>query len=137
MGVVTTSLATCVVAICISPTHEPVSDEVDLVEVNHFYDEQGRHVLDQTIFYEWCPLQSRFNIRAWRLIKSPNQLPQRDWKRDEFVTKWRDGDTLRTVVAKSFRESWTQYDPELVEQQFLPKEHRKELCRRSTGAVAR
>jgi hypothetical protein len=28
------------------------------------------------------------------------------------------------------RESWTQYDPELVEREFLPQERRRELHRR-------
>jgi hypothetical protein len=102
-------------------------ETVDLVEVNHFYDEQGRLVFDQTIFYDWSADNGRHMVRAWRLVKNPAQLPQRDWNDGGYVSIWHDGDVLRHVRATSIRETWTQYDPELVEREFLPKEHRKEL----------
>jgi hypothetical protein len=44
---------------------------------------------------------------------------------------------LRKVQAATVRESWTQYDPELVERSFVPKEQRPELrktIRESTAA---
>jgi hypothetical protein len=106
-----------------------VVDEVDLIEVNHFYDEQGRHVFDQTIFYDWCPVQCRYNVRAWRLLKNPSQRPHRDWQGGGYVAFWHDGSLLRRVRGRAFRESWTQYDPELVERDFLPKEQRQDLHR--------
>ena len=105
------------------------TDSVDLVEVNHYYDEQGRHVFDQTIFYDWCSVQCRYNVRAWRLLKSQSQLPHRDWHSGGYVATWHDGSILRKVRASSFRESWTQYDPELVERDYLPKEQRRDLYR--------
>jgi hypothetical protein len=40
---------------------------------------------------------------------------------------WQDGEQIRHIRSKSIRETWTQYDPELVEREFLPKEKRKEL----------
>jgi hypothetical protein len=100
---------------------------VDLVEVNHFYDDQGRHVFDQVIFYDWEAGHSRHMVRAWRLVKNPAQLPQRNWKDGSYSALWYDNDVLRRVQAKSMRESWTQYDPELVEREYLPKEKRKDL----------
>jgi hypothetical protein len=102
-------------------------DEVDLVEINHFYDENGKHVFDQLIFYDWSAEQSRFQVRAWRLVKSPTQLPQRNWQRGEFEAVWHDGDVLRKIHAFSTRETWTQYDPELIERSSLPREQRREL----------
>lgn len=128
------SIATCVAAICLNPTSDVVSDDVDLVEINHFYDEQGRLVLDQIIFYDWSPVQARYNVRDYRLLKNPSQIPQRDWSRGEFVATWYDGDTLRKVRADSVRESWTQHDPEFKEQQYLPKE-RRNVLRRSPSAI--
>jgi hypothetical protein len=101
------------------------------MEVNHFYDEQGRLVFDQIIFYDWSADDARYMVRAWRLVKNPNQLPQRDWKSGGYVALWQDsgqgGEVLRHVHSKSIRETWTQYDPELVEREYLPKERRKEL----------
>ncbi len=129
MGTITSSLATCIAVLCLNPATDVVSDRVDLVEVNHFYDEQGRLVLDQIIFYDWSLVQARYNVRAWRLLKTPAQIPQRNWKSQEFVAVWHDGETLRRVRADLLRESWTQYDPELLEQQYLPKEKRRELKR--------
>jgi hypothetical protein len=66
-------------------------------------------------------------VRAWRLVKNPAQLPQRNWKDGSYTALWHDNEVLRKVQAKSMRESWTQYDPELVEREYLPKEKRKEL----------
>ena len=104
-------------------------DEVDLVELNHFYDDNGKHIFDQLIFYDWSGEESRFQVRAWRLIKSPSQMPQRNWKSGEYESVWHDGDVLRKIYAASFRETWTQYDPELVERSSLPREQRRELHR--------
>ena len=103
------------------------TDQVDLIEHNHFYDEQGRHVFDQLIFYEWSRHDARYQIRDWRLIKTPNQVPYRDVQRNLYVVSWHDGRHLREVRAKLIRETWTQYDPELVERSVLPKEQRREL----------
>ena len=110
-----------------SPREDVASEQVDLVEVNHFYDDQGRHVFDQVIFYDWYASESRYNVRAWRLVKNPSQLPQRDWAGGGYSAMWQDGEQIRHIRSKSIRETWTQYDPELVEREFLPKEKRKEL----------
>ena len=42
--------------------------QVDLIELNHFMDEEGREVFQQVIFYDWCKVNKRFHVRAWRLI---------------------------------------------------------------------
>jgi hypothetical protein len=66
-------------------------------------------------------------VRAWRLLKSPSQIPRRDGPL--FSTVWHDGDVLRRVRCRSVRETWTQYDPELLERKFLPKDKRDALRR--------
>lgn len=114
-------------ALCLQPQPDVACDEVDLIEINHFHDEQGRLVFDQVIFYDWSPLHSRYLVRAWRLLKTPAQVPAKDWNQSEFVAIWHDGDTLRKVSAKVLRETWTQHDPELVAREYLPKEKRREL----------
>jgi len=127
VDIVTNSIAVLLMTVSVSPTSSVAFDEVDLVEVNHFFDEQGKRVFDQIIFYDWSPVPARYQVRAWRLIKSPSQMPARDWRRGDYVTTWRDGDLQREVRAKSYRESWTQHDPELLEREHLPKEKRREL----------
>lgn len=111
----------------IIPQDFVVRESVDLVETNHFYDEHGRLVFDQVIFYDWSAGDSRYNVRAWRLVKNPAQLPQRDWKDGGYSAMWQDGEQIRRIHSKSIRETWTQYDPELVEREYLPKERRREL----------
>jgi 7,8-dihydro-6-hydroxymethylpterin-pyrophosphokinase len=66
-------------------------------------------------------------VRAWRLLKKQTQVPHRDWQNRKFVAVWHDGEILREVEAETIRESWTQYDPELVEREFLPKDKRRDL----------
>jgi hypothetical protein len=135
-------------------------ESVDLMELNHFYDEHGRLVFDQIIFYDWMPYVIteeievekvgihevikksegyRYQVRAWRLVKNPNQIPNRDWRCGGYSAMWQDGEQLRFVISKSIRETWTQYDPELVEREYLPKEKRKELrvirIDRPSGAI--
>lgn len=127
MSPITSAIGAVIVSLGISPAEDVAREKVDLMEVNHFYDEQGRLVFDQVIFYDWSAADSRYMVRAWRLVKSPNQLPMRDWREGGFTAIWQDGEVLRRVQAESMRETWTQFDPELVEREYLPKERRKEL----------
>jgi len=119
--------AVCLLLLSIVPRPEVAREACDLVELNHFYDDQARLVFDQVIFYDWSLSESRYNVRAWRLVKNPSQLPQRDWSGGGYSAMWQDGEQIRHIRSKSIRETWTQYDPELVEREYLPKEKRKEL----------
>jgi hypothetical protein len=123
----TSAICAIVVALGTSPQQDVARETVDLIEINHFYDEHGRLVFDQVIFYDWSAGDARYMVRAWRLVKNPAQLPHRDWKDGGYSAFWQDGEQLRHVRSSSIRESWTQYDPELVEREYLPKERRKEL----------
>jgi len=120
-------------------------DNVDVIEVSHFYDDQARLVFRQDIFYDWSADDARYQVRAWRLIRetdSPTRqalVPQRDWVHGGYTAIWQDGDLLRVVRAASFRETFLQYDVELAEREWLPKENRKELrpphCNPRTAAT--
>jgi hypothetical protein len=137
----------------------PLVDRVMLVEVNHFYDEQGRLVFDQVIWYDWDG--DRYQIVDWRLLKGvrsdepvdqealkkhqawPHKFPPpvpkwigghatpyHDSRLKLWVSSWHDIKykmAHRVVYAKLFRETWTCYDPELIEREFLPQERRREL----------
>lgn len=110
----------------IIPRDLTARDCVDLVEVNHFYDESGRLVFDQAIMWRWWDRDCRFYVVAWRLIKSPSQIPQRS-RRGGYTSVWTDCETLRRVDAAAVRETWSQYDPELEERQHTPQERRRGL----------
>lgn len=143
MGTMSIQLAVCMAALALSPAEEVTVDQVDLVEINHFYDDQGRLVFDQVIYYDWSADHNRYQVRDWRLLKTPTQIPLRDWRDGGYVSEWEDfkqRNGLRRVKSKSFRETWTQHDPELVEREFLPQEKRLELTRipvASPDALAR
>jgi hypothetical protein len=114
------------------PFMDVVVDEVDLVEINHFYDGNGRHVFDQLIFYDWDERAGDHQIVAWRMGKTKSQRPIRDERDGLWKTIWHDtqkGDCLRRVNATHFRETRTQYDPELEARKKLPMECRRELTR--------
>ena len=113
----------------IIPMGDCVTQRVDLIEINHFYSESAEPVFSQLIFYDWCDESGRYQVRAWRLWKPSQSAPQRRWKHGGYSITWKDGETMRQIIADSFRETWTQYDRELVEREFLPKEKRRELMR--------
>lgn len=116
-------------ALGIIPRDPVVVDRCDVVELNHFYDDNGRLVFDQLIYWDWSDEADRYQVRAWRLLKSDFQRPARDWQRGGFKAVWFDGERLRVVRHLSFCETWTQFDPELIERQMLSTEDRRELGR--------
>lgn len=118
-----------------APATPVVQDQVDLIEINHFYDSQGRLIFDQVIFYEWSRADARFHVTAWRRLKNAWQVPRKRWSDGVYTTTWCDGDVVRSVVSGNMRETWTQYDPELVEREYLPREYRRGLTPRDSHLV--
>ena len=122
-------------ALALVPHELILLDTADVIELNHFYDPEGRKVFDQVIFWEWHAEEAVFRVVAWRLWKSPAQTPQRDWQRGGYRTLWLDVDQPRLVRATSFHETWTQFDPELEDRQFLPPDRRRGLTGERTLSV--
>lgn len=117
-------LALLFVAI-LPPVDTVARESVEVAELNYFYDEHGRLVFEQVIFYE-----ESGRVRDWRLVKGDRQIiPSRDWEAKGHLSHWWDGDLERRVRAKSFQETHLQYDPELRDREILPKEERKELIK--------
>lgn len=112
------------------PLCAPLIDRVAVIEANHFYDEAGRHVFDQHIYYDACPDTGALRLRDWRLIKSGSQNCYRA-PGGMIVSTWWDDGILRQVQAPEFRETWTQYDPELADRAEWPPEFRRGLTKRS------
>lgn len=105
-----------------------ITEQCDMMEVNHYYDEHGKLIFDQVIFYDWeqyDPIDDkwRYQIRAWRLMEKPEHVPTKDWPRDMWSVIFRDCGHIRSVKAPVLKESWTQYDPE----EFKLKDNRREL----------
>lgn len=115
------------IALGIVPQSPLVCDRVDVLELNRVYDDEGRPVLTQMIFWDWHERDARLHVVAWRLWKDESPLPTRDWSCGEFVLLWNDGELLREVRAAAWRESWTQFDPELHDRNVFSKENRRGL----------
>jgi hypothetical protein len=137
-------LAALIIAVSILPQPDAVlRDRCDLIEINHYFSDCGKLVFDQAIFYDWSESDGRYHVRAWRLVKSPAQLPQRDWFTPpgpldcmrltggttgrSYSSLWLDGEVMRRVETAALRETWTQWDVELAEREILPKENRREF----------
>ena len=104
-----------------------VRQGVDLIELNHFVDDEGREVFRQVIFYDWSNEYQRFHVRAWRLIKRDSQLPVRRWNPQRYQCTWHDDGLRRQVWAPKMRETWSQRDPERVNRAMLPEDQRLPL----------
>lgn len=100
---------------------------VDVIERNTYYQEYtGDVVLVQWIFWRWDTKHSSHVVVRWMIDKS-----------DDRVLFSRDTDGLyrassrdAVVVAKSFRETWTTYDPEIVDRNVLPNDQRPKFRKR-------
>lgn len=103
------------------------NQRVDLIELNHFIDPEGREVFRQVLFYDWSGTHRRYVVRAWRLVKAESQLPRRRWSPPAYQCVWHDDGLLREVSAPSFRETWTQQDPERENRKLVREDERVPL----------
>lgn len=119
----------------------PIVDQVDVIELNNFYDEKGSLVFTQFIFHEWCPEEATAHVRDWRLVKAPWEAHWHAESEEWRLTLW-DNETLRSVRARgrgAFMESHTQYDPELQSREKRSADNRRKLTspRRERSVLVR
>ena len=106
-----------------------LKQRVDLIELNHYFDCQGKHQFDQVIFYEWSPDFRRFHVIAWSLVEGDlKRMPRQLAGSGLTSVTWfdRDAKVHREVRAKLYRETWTQSDPERNNKQWIDEKDR--LC---------
>jgi hypothetical protein len=94
------------------PTARAAVEWVDMIELNHCYDESGEHRFDQIICWEWSYDYRRYHVVAW-------------WMPGGELTQQLDGDTARHASrvyrAPLRRETWTVgYDPEVENRKVFP-----------------
>lgn len=116
----------------IVPVETVVRDHVDLVERNAFYDEEGKHVFTQLIWWQNTP--SGYRVREWRMVKDAEAMQPQQLASGEWQSLWLDrGEVLRDVRATTYEESFTQYDRELKNRELLPQEQRRGFNLRRAG----
>ena len=145
----------CLLLITLLPIDQEIEEHVDRIELNHFYSGDGKLVFDQVIFWDWNQSLARYEIRDWRLIKDcryvddtrkqqwdtehpdgppyvPESRPVHAWPRSRSgrpLCDWFDEKSHkpRRVTADVLIESWTDFDPELIDREKLPQENRRGL----------
>jgi hypothetical protein len=116
-----------------SPTaSRELKERVDLIELNHFFDDLGRHAYDQVIFYEWSPDYGRFHVIAWSLVENDlYRMPTRLPGSGDYVVHWydRDARVKREIRSPLYRETWSQVDPERANKKLIDEKYRACLLR--------
>lgn len=123
LGMVLGTLTITARALATVPHETVLHDSADLIEVNAYFDEDGRAVFTQLIFYDWT--DGAYRVFAWRMVKHPRCVPVYDAARGCYVSLMREGELIRQVTAPSVRWTWTQHDPEVADRQFLGKCQRR------------
>ena len=103
----------CLIA---SGKETPKSAWCDVIEINHVV--RGEKVcLDQVIYWRF-ESDGKLHAIAWRSVPE-------DYLVQRVRGVWIDRTDERRVYARSFRERWTDYDPEMMDRSEWPVERRK------------
>ena len=124
------------------------STSVDLIELNHYVSHGGQ--LDQIIFWSLAP-DGEYHVRAWRLrskvvvsytcgtpvvtrseqgrnsqqVAATHNDSQRVVNLQEVVIIWSKRGRVHRVASPRWIETWTLYDPEVLDRRVLSKEQRE------------
>lgn len=107
------------ILLAILPQPVVAADQVWSLERNHFFDENGGLVFVQIIGRE-----PDWRVRFW-ILEKENRV-QKEFP-SGYVLRFDDNGLIREIRASHFYETWTQYDPELLDRELLPKEKRRHL----------
>ena len=95
------------------------TETVDVIELNHVVDD-GEVRFTQMIYWRW-ESDGRLHAAAWRRVAENHYVCQVGTHcRDEWQ---RDGVT-HVVRGETYRERWSQYDPELEDRKEWPQSRR-------------
>jgi hypothetical protein len=106
------------------------SEHVSLIELHHFYDAKGKLVFEQVIFWDRNVTSGLPEVRAWRMVADNEQYNRRPVKSEAtglWCCEWFEFGRRYRIVAKQYKESWSQVDPEQLDRKRLPEDERKAL----------
>lgn len=111
-------------------------EHVDAIELSHFYDAKGRLIYDQVIFWDRTPTTGKMEVRSWCLVEDRNEQTRRPIKNEQnglYSVEYYDTDskTIRKVVSRIYRESWSQSDPERENKKTFPESLRVALAKKN------
>jgi hypothetical protein len=104
-------------------TSQPAPVRVDVVEINT-YERDGEVVLRQALLRRWLRLShgNGHYVEEWRLVQGE---PQPFWRAGKRFVAMQTSDGIIIVEARSYRETRTPYDPELLERGIYPMDQRR------------
>ena len=100
-------------------------DQADTAEINSYYDDNGCLVFRQVIYIDAD--NGTEQIVAWRMVKTEQHRPTRDFNNGGYVATFQDGEHMRRIRVKHLRETWLQYDPEVAAREYFPIDQRRGL----------
>jgi hypothetical protein len=114
------------------PQDTVLRDRCCCLEVNSFYDSEGQLVFKQLLVLDFRPRKGVHQCEDWRLIKNRDQqraniVVRRDYQTGEYVARWDEDSGPREVRAVTYRETFGQADPELVDRDKHPVNERRKL----------
>lgn len=110
---------------------------VEIVEHNHVYDDDGRLIWSQVIFWDWEPRDSQYHARDFVFTdREPRASVSPDGRGGAMV--WvpsnhdEYGGGVQMIRGRVYRETWTQTDREAADRFAFPewRERRGRVVRR-------
>ena len=124
-------IAALLLLVSLLPHESIVTQQCDMVEVNHVYSDTGDLRLSQVIWLDWSRDFDRYDVVDWRMLADVG-LPIMSSRK--YVCDWFDKKCKRhlRVVALVYRETWTIVDPELAAREVWPENRRRLIHGKAT-----
>ena len=101
----------------------PQAVEVDRLERNHVLCESGES-LDQVIAWNWCPVRGEYTCYGWVLTAKCGEPTPHNGRWRVYWPKRGACSELVAVSAGRCCETWTFFDPEVRDREFVRPENR-------------
>ena len=98
---------------------------VEVVELNHVYDDEGRRVFSQVILWDWCARDSSHHVRDWAYVDKPPYA-----KVSGNTAYVPSGRGVQVIKGRAVRETWSQYDREAMDRAEVPERLRNRVIKR-------
>jgi len=105
-----------------------VRDDCDIIEKNFYHNEHGDLVFIQMIFWEWSQANQRHEVRDWTMFENVRFIDRPRVGRTVVHFHCHKENRTRIITSRTYRESWTQNDPEREDIRHHPHEQRVALC---------
>lgn len=109
------------------PNETIVENTFDLIELNHYYNDEGKRVFSQYMMCDWSNEKKTFVCQIW-LMQGEDVSHELTLNGVELLL-WdpKSKRRLHRIRAPAFTETWTQFDREVENRKILSPNERKGL----------